>query len=194
MQASERFENVLPLHRVIEIIWISSGLLEGGDGRRREEWFDGFAETSPVFDLSGERTVGVLGSVAGCFSEGVRKFNGDWHGEGPLRLRSNRFATKCNLGFADGLGMSGADSGEMRLREGCSPVFCFPDFAFSMCRQPVGAGAGFDFERDAVGKNEGGLHGFEDFWDEFILLVFGEVEDEFVVDLEQHFRLVRLFP
>ena len=44
------------------------------------------------------------------------------------------------------------------------------------------------------GQRQGGFHGVEDFRDEFVLFVEREVEDEFVVDLEQHLRLVRFFP
>ncbi len=64
----------------------------------------------------------------------------------------------------------------------------------SVCRQPVRAGAVFDFDGHAVGQRQGGFHGVEDERDEFVLFVEGEVEDEFVVDLEQHLRLIRFLP
>ncbi len=60
--------------------------------------------------------------------------------------------------------------------------------------QPVGAGAVLDEDRHVAGQGQGGLHGIEDLRDEFSLFLGGEVEDEFVVDLEQHLRLVRRFP
>lgn len=57
--------------------------------------------------------------------------------------------------------------------------------------EPVWAGAVFDFDRDAVGQREGGAHGVEDFRDELFLLIDGEIEDEFVMHLQEHFRLIR---
>ena len=52
----------------------------------------------------------------------------------------------------------------------------------------------FDFDGHAVGERQGGFHGVEDEGHEYVLFVEGEVEDEFVMDLEQHLRLVRLVP
>ena len=55
-----------------------------------------------------------------------------------------------------------------------------------MCLEPVGAGAGVDLDRDGVGEGEGGLHGVDDLGDQCVGFGFVEVEDEFVVDLEDH--------
>ena len=62
-----------------------------------------------------------------------------------------------------------------------------------MRRQPVFSRAFFDEDGDAVGEGEGGFHDVEDFRDEDGFLVGVEVEDEFVVDLEEHFGAVGLF-
>ena len=62
----------------------------------------------------------------------------------------------------------------------------------SMRRQPVFPGAVLDEDGDAVGQWQGGFHDVEDFGDKLGLLVGVEVEDEFVVNLEEHFGLVRL--
>ena len=55
----------------------------------------------------------------------------------------------------------------------------------SMSRQPVRAGAVFDFDGHVMRQRQGGLHGFEDTGHKFVRLICGKVEDEFVVNLEQ---------
>jgi len=62
-----------------------------------------------------------------------------------------------------------------------------------MRRQPVLPGAFFHENRHVVWQRQGGFHDVEDFGDEFGFLVGVEVEDEFIVDLEEHFGLVGLF-
>ena len=44
-----------------------------------------------------------------------------------------------------------------------------------------------------MGEGQGGFHDVEDFGDKLGFLVGVEVEDEFVVDLEEHFGLIGLF-
>ena len=55
--------------------------------------------------------------------------------------------------------------------------------------QPVFSGAGVDFGGDLVGEREGGFHDDGDLFGEGICFVLVEVEDEIVVDLEEHFGL-----
>ena len=59
--------------------------------------------------------------------------------------------------------------------------------------EPVFSSAFLDEDGDAVREGEGGFHDVENFGDKFRFLFGMEVEDEFVVDLEEHFGLVR-FP
>ena len=59
--------------------------------------------------------------------------------------------------------------------------------------EPGLAGAGFDFDGDVVGEGEGGFHHLDDLGGEGVGFALVEVEEEFVVDLEEHFGLSGLF-
>lgn len=92
----------------------------------------------------------------------------------------------------DGAGNGGGEAKKRNVSKEFDDFFHgFGNVAWSVGGEPVGAGAVFDFDGDVVRQREGGAHGVEDFRDELFLFVGGEVEDEFVVDLEEHFALVR---
>ncbi len=55
-----------------------------------------------------------------------------------------------------------------------------------MRRQPVCPGPEFHLNGNAAWEGQSCFHGIEDFWDKLLPLVEGEIEDEFIVHLEQH--------
>ncbi len=90
--------------------------------------------------------------------------------------------------FFEDLGVDvGEDFGDA---EQCGHDFFLLGMKWLVGGEPIFSGAEFDEDGDVVREGEGGLHGVEDFWDEFFLLGGVEVEDEFVVDLEEHAGVV----
>lgn len=55
--------------------------------------------------------------------------------------------------------------------------------------EPGATGAGFDFDGDLVRESEGVLHHGDDLRSQGRSFTLGKVEEEFVVDLEEHFAL-----
>lgn len=68
----------------------------------------------------------------------------------------------------------------------CGPASWRESGLSSVCSQPVVSGAVFDLHGHTVGQGQGVSHGVEDPRDQRFLFVEGEVENEFVVNLQQH--------